>query len=320
MIVNATGGDLVAVTSGSAYVDIDALACSVAYSDLINMSGGNSFAIHTCPLNKSITKSVLDWKPTYIDSFNSNIVDPKSFIIVDTSDPKYFESFVIEDKICRVIDHHFGFETYWAGKDHCHSTIEKIGACATLIVEEYIELDMLERINPINANLLYTAIISNTLNFGASLTTERDISAAKSVLPYSKLDESWNKQYFSELTRDILHNTSDALLYDTKFFSASDVKVAISQLEVWDSSDLNSAQLCQEFEALFGKNKHDIWFIIISDISLGRNRLFSRCSNTMVILENLLGVRFQSYEAKTKRLLMRKEIMRDLRVKVTEDF
>lgn len=49
------------VTSGSAYVDIDAYAGCVTYAELLQVQGNEAEAISTAPLNESISKTVRNW-------------------------------------------------------------------------------------------------------------------------------------------------------------------------------------------------------------------------------------------------------------------
>lgn len=55
------------VTSGSAYLDIDAYACCIAYAELLNRQGIEARAVSSAPLNFSICKSVLDWNAALDD-------------------------------------------------------------------------------------------------------------------------------------------------------------------------------------------------------------------------------------------------------------
>src|SRR3989344_5793327 len=161
----------VVVISGQLYSDIDVLACAIAYSELLSKKGKESYAVLPGPLNKSVTNSVKSW------GLNFQKVPPdgeKKFVIVDMSNQEYIAEFVDENKVIEVFDHHEGFADYWRGKIGKKSRIEMIGACATLIWEEYKKAGLDKDISKVSANLLYTAIASNTLNFNADITNVRD--------------------------------------------------------------------------------------------------------------------------------------------------
>ena len=55
------------VTSGSAYLDIDAYACCIAYAELLNLQGVDARAVSSAPLNASISKTVLGWQSSLDD-------------------------------------------------------------------------------------------------------------------------------------------------------------------------------------------------------------------------------------------------------------
>ena len=93
------------------------------------------------------------------------------FILVDVSDPKYFESFVIAENIVEILDHHFGFEEYWTKRLGNKGCVEHVGSYTTLIWERFKAAGVEQQIGPIEANLLYTAIFANTLGLSAQVTS-----------------------------------------------------------------------------------------------------------------------------------------------------
>ena len=54
------------VTSGQPFTDIDALACTLAYTELLNLEGKNAFAVLPGPLNKSITEKIKSWNLDFL--------------------------------------------------------------------------------------------------------------------------------------------------------------------------------------------------------------------------------------------------------------
>ncbi len=55
------------VTSGAAYLDIDAYACCIAYAELLNHQGVEARAVSSAPLNASIPGTVLGWQSALDD-------------------------------------------------------------------------------------------------------------------------------------------------------------------------------------------------------------------------------------------------------------
>src|SRR5690606_30261570 len=121
------------------------------------------------------------------------------YVIVDVSEPSHIADFVEPEKVVSVFDHHYGFTDYWIEKIREENThIEMIGACATLIWEEFKKSDFEKEISETSASLLAIAIISNTFNLSVSLTSERDIKAYEELLPLTNLTRDWKEQYFRE--------------------------------------------------------------------------------------------------------------------------
>lgn len=94
------------VTSGRAFLDIDAYACMIAYAELLNKINTPAIAVSTAPFNDSISKSVLEWGATIKTNYVPELIN--TYSIVDVSDPDHFETFVTIDQIYEIIDHHPG--------------------------------------------------------------------------------------------------------------------------------------------------------------------------------------------------------------------
>ena len=101
------------VTSGNKYIDIDAYASCISYSNLLNQKGIQSKAVSTAKLNESITKKLLNLN-TKLDKYMP--AEDDEFVIIDVSNKNYFDNIVKENKIIEVIDHHTGYEEYWKEK------------------------------------------------------------------------------------------------------------------------------------------------------------------------------------------------------------
>lgn len=101
---------MIVVTSGSKYIDIDAYASCLAYRDLLRLQGREAVAVSTATLNESITEHLLSL-PSYLDTYSPS--DDDQFIILDVSNPEFFDKIVRPNSIIEVIDHHAGFEHLW---------------------------------------------------------------------------------------------------------------------------------------------------------------------------------------------------------------
>ena len=170
---------MIVLTVGTRYVEIDGYASCLAYRELLKMNGIDSKFVTFAPLNYSITQSLLN-ESYKIDDYTVGPDD--NFIILDLSNKDFFPDFVNEDKIIELIDHHFGFENYWTDKLGNKSIIEPIGSVATIIVEKYEQNNLLKKMDKGIAKLLMAAILDNTLNFTAKITTNFNQSLGKKIL------------------------------------------------------------------------------------------------------------------------------------------
>ncbi len=276
------------ITGGSAYTDIDVLACAIAYKKLLK----NAMAVLRAPFNETIPDSIKNWDLQIDLEFPEGC----QYILVDVSDPNFFESFVELDQVVEVIDHHFGFEAYWKQRLGEKSVVEHVGSCATLIWEKYNH----SPIDTLSANLLYTAIFANTLNLQAEVTTERDIAAFNELKNHTDLPSNWIAQYYSEVSQSILQDPQKAVKKDTKRLQISGKEITIAQLEVWSAKELLHEELSKSQSLL-----------IVSDISTQKSHFLSTDQAIQQWITKSTNAEFKGHVATADRLWMRKEVIRE---------
>jgi len=297
------------VTAGPKYNDIDAYAGIVAYAELLNAQGIPAKAVSTAPLNESITKTIRSWGDFVETEYTPNIND--SFVLIDLSDPSWFEEFVSLDRVEGVIDHHPGFEDYWYERIGHTATIDFIGAACTLVYEKWEQSGYIQLMSVTSARLLICGILDNTLNFQASVTSDRDRLAYENLLKIADLPEDWSAQYFTECQEAILTDAVAAVKNDTKFldFKTYSSKLCIGQFAVWDGNIAiarHGEALAEAFETIQSE-----WFMNL--ISVGEGKSYFICKNAKVQkwLSSLLGVSFDNDIAVADRLWLRKEIIKE---------
>ncbi len=298
------------IAAGDLYTEIDVLACAIAYKELLTLQGKDSRVVLPGPLNKSITKSMLTWPLVYDKTIEHVDMGTSEFVIVDISEPAHIAKFVDHKRIIRLFDHHFGFEKYWQEKYGDKASIERVGACATQIFEEYEKAHLVEKISPLSANLLYAAIVSNTLLFKATVTDKRDIVAFDKLKKYIDLPNNWIEMYFREQGEFAMNHPYKAVKEDTITITTGlPYDLTIGQLELWDSREFISKNIDEAVRAL-----RDIdtlhWFLTSPSISEGINYIYAQDSDVKKLLENILSVQFVDNQAVTSKLIMRKEIKR----------
>ncbi|WP_053121393.1 DHH family phosphoesterase [Pseudomonas sp. P1.31] len=224
------------ITSGASYLDIDAYACCIAYAELLNLQGIPARAVSSAKPNASVSKTVLDWGRAF-QTHEPLLTD--EFILVDVSDYHHFDPLVMLDQVVEVIDHHPGYEDYWAKKLGSAADIRPIGAAATQVFQRWQISDLLAKISEQSAALLATAILDNTLNFTSQMTTAADIDAYAELAFRAKLATDWPEKYFLECQASINSDLANALATDLKRLKPeSNLPQVFAQMTVWDADAL----------------------------------------------------------------------------------
>ncbi len=295
---------MVVVTSGKKYIDIDAYAGCIAYAKLLNLKGIKAKAISTAKPNESITPSLM--KLTFkLDEYKPDQED--EYMIIDVSNKDYFDTFVQEKKIIGIIDHHVGYEKYWKDKLKEKAQIEFIGSVATIIVELYEKENLMEQISRDLAILLISAILDNTLNLKAKITTKRDIMAYKKLEKIIK-DETYPEKYFKECQFEIKHNLKKAIENDTKIENINGILPPIfAQLTIWDKDSISeNKQIIYETLNSIGTK----WMLNLICLKDGKSYLLAKDIEIQDNMEKLFHKKFQDEIMKLENVWLRKEIIK----------
>ncbi|MCL2451309.1 DHH family phosphoesterase [Candidatus Saccharibacteria bacterium] len=297
------------VCTSDAYVDIDGLASMVAYVELLNKTNEPAAAMSEARLNASIPSEMRSWP------FDLKMPEPKSddtFILVDISNPTWIPPWVDENRIEAVIDHHPGYEEYWRERIDGGTQIEMMGAAVTMIWEKWRDSGLLDQVSETSARLIACAILDQTLNFQASVTTDRDRTAYDDCLGRANFDGDLKEWYFSSVQADIEHDLENAIKNDTK----SDFKIPsleptikCAQLAVWDGKDFLT-KYGRKIVDVLGDDEY--WLLNLIDISGGKSQFFTNERMTAKVITELTGAQFDDdgLLAVADRPWLRKEIIK----------
>ncbi|WP_192565027.1 DHH family phosphoesterase [Pseudomonas gozinkensis] len=293
------------ITSGSAYLDIDAYACCIAYAELLNLQGMPARAVSSAQPNASVSKTVLGWGAV-LDDYRPTPSD--EFVLVDVSDYHHFDPMVALDRVVEVIDHHPGFENHWAQKLGSVADIRPIGAAATQVFQRWKAAGLLSRISEQSAALLATAILDNTLNFTGQMTTTADIDAYAELAPHGQLTAEWPEQYFLECQATIESDISAALAADLKRMKPeSRLPAVFAQMTVWDADALIE-KYCSEI-CRWMDGQGDDWLLNVISISQRKSCLLAEPVISQQKLTGLLPMGWQAGLAVLKPSILRKELL-----------
>lgn len=294
------------VTSGCAYLDIDAYACCIAYAELLNHQGIQARAVSSAPLNFSICASVLGWK-ALLDDYRPRADD--EFVLVDVSDPHHFDPIVVLDQVREVIDHHPGFEIHWAHTLGADAEIRPIGAAATLVFQRWERSGLLPKMSRHSAALLATAILDNTLNFTGKMTASLDIWAYEVLARRAGLTADWPQRYFSECQAAIEADLEVALAADMKHMTATrNLPQLIAQMTVWDAQGLLQRHhaAIEQWLAAQGED----WLLNAISIRERKSYWLAGPLHSQQKLSLLLAVHWQGAHAVLGRAMQRKELLK----------
>ena len=215
-------------------------------------------------------------------------------------------------KVIEIIDHR---EINDAAKfSNARVQIEMIGAAATLVAERFKNANRTP--SKIAATLLYGGIISNSGNFQALNTNPRDHAMATWLSNIAGLPKTFAGEMLvakSDLSGSRL---SEVLRGDSKSFSFGGKRICVGQIEMVGADDLILArkkEILSELRAIQNELRCDFCFLTITDLAKRSNILISDHEPTQALLHAVLGVEFKNNEARTGTILMRKQIMPQLK-------
>ena len=233
------------ITSGRKYIDIDAYASMIAYRELLKViSDNNIIASTTAILNQSVPPLILNLRYS-LDRSTDN--ENNEYILLDVSNPDFFDKQVKSSKIVEIIDHHTGFEQYWAKYPNIKTQIEFIGSVCTLVYEKIIQSRHAEILDTDLCKLLVAGILDNTLNLKASITTDRDRSAYNELLRLGKVPEDFYKEYFSACEAEITKDFEKAIKDDLKIEKAGILPEVIGQMIVLNLDNFDQEKMNEIF-------------------------------------------------------------------------
>ena len=173
------------VTTSYYEPDIDGVASMYAYSEYLNKRNKKcDYFVYGKP--KKEVEIISEMFNIPIKGTNAIRIN-QDIIILDANDYKQF-NFIKPKNIIEIIDHHKKVATEQQFPN-AKIKIEQVGAVATLIAEKFKEHEIIPSRE--SAILLYYAIISNTINFNASSTTEKDKKMAE-----------WLESLYDEISKD----------------------------------------------------------------------------------------------------------------------
>jgi manganese-dependent inorganic pyrophosphatase len=283
--------------------DLDGVASSITLSAYLKETKGLSAKPLIFGNLDSETSFVLDLLGLPHPQSVSKCAPTDVVYLVDTHHLKQIDGNVPPESVVQIYDHHPAGDA--EAFPNAEIVNEKVGAVATLLAEKFRDENV-----SLDANLsvlLYAAIVSNTLDFTAPPTTERDHYAAdwlsnQAAVPPNLVDQMFQaRSNFDALT------TQELLSGDYKEFDFSGVKVGISQIEGMGITELLTRPDFEiEIRQLRSHVGADHVFLSAVDIREQKTYLVTDREETQVILSEAVDAEFSAPVAVFDRILLRK--------------
>lgn len=285
--------------------DLDGTASAIGHAEYLVKQGDEAVAglFGTPHREARYVLAELGVEPPRIETVGPDVA---GVVLVDASDRYGCPDAVDLDDVVMVIDHReiSGTGTF----PNARVQNEPIGACATLIAEKFHAADT--PVSDTIAALLYAAIVSNTLNFQAGVTTDRDRTVADRLRSTADIPEGLVQGMFDAKSR--FDRPLKAVIEDDfKEVTLVDQRIGCGQLEIRDAARF-VADNVEELETVL----HDIReerdvdhvFLTCADLEDGYNMLMAVDDATRRLLADALGVRFDGSTARRETVLLRKEM------------
>ena len=293
----------VIITSGRKYIDIDAYASMIAYRELLKTEGNpNVTASTTARLNQSVPPLILNLKYSFDDSAAA---DDSKFILLDVSNPDFFDERIKIENVIEIVDHHSGFENYWAAFPNIKTEIEFIGSVCTIIYEKIVRENHTEILDTDLCKLLIAGILDNTLNLKSSITTERDLAAYNKLLRIGNVPSDFYAEYFSACEAEIMKDFTRAIKDDLKIEKAGDLPEVIGQMIVLNLNSFNLDEMKKVFAG------YPEWMMNVISLEDGKSYIYFGGGDVKQRLEKIFGIEAMQEDLLVlDKFLLRKQIMK----------
>lgn len=287
--------------------DLDGTACAFGYAEFLRKNGKDVMAaVFGKPHREA--QFVLDkFDIPALENAEKVVNNIDGIIIVDASDLRGLSDKIDPKKVIEIIDHRKIHEAHKF--PNAKAQIELVGSAATLIAEKFYNNKT--TISPESAQLLFSAIVSNTINFQANVTTERDHKMADWLKTKFSLPDNYVHEMFSDKSQ-FKKSLKETIIDNFATFHFNNHNLGIAQLEIINVSEFireNLVKIEKILEALKKERSLDLIFLTCIDLEKVFNEIVIIDEKTQKFVEQALKVKFKDRVTKRDGILMRKEIV-----------
>ncbi|USZ70016.1 DHH family phosphoesterase (plasmid) [Halorussus salilacus] len=286
--------------------DLDAVACLLAYSELLQYEGKDAVgATFGTPHREA--QFVLDRLDLTVPA-TEELSDYDEVRLVDASDRRGISNEIDPDAVTEVIDHREAHNP--EAFPNATLQVELVGAAATLVAERYREAGapLTDKL----ANVLYAAIVSNTLDLRANVTTDRDEAVVAWLQRSADVSQEITDQMFKHKSR--VGDESLRSIFDSDFasISVSGTDIGIVQLEILavdDFVDSHQVEIVETLNSMCNARGLDHILLIGVDLKGRFDVLVTDSSLLQRSLTEALDTSFSGDVAVTNEPILRKELI-----------
>jgi manganese-dependent inorganic pyrophosphatase len=292
--------------------DVDGTACAYAYAEFLNKQGTEALAVVFGVPHREAQFVMKEFKIEGFAKGEEHLAE--KVVLVDASDLRGLSDKLAPNQVIEIIDHR---KIHEAEKfPNAKSQIELVGSAATLIAEKFKAAS----IEPSEeaAALLFSAIVSNTINFQAKVTTDRDQEMAEWLQSFVEIPDDYVHRMFADKSA-FTKNLKETMEDDYAMFDFGK-QVGIAQLEIVDVDnfiDKNKEEIQEALKTLKKEKEMKLCFLTTIDLEKGFNVFVTIDDETEQILSQVLNISFDERKAKREGIIMRKEIIPLLKAHIT---
>lgn len=287
--------------------DLDGTACAFGYAEYLRKNGQDAqVAVFGTPHREAqFVFNTFNISP--LQNADEVVDSVDGIIIVDASDLRGLSDKIKPEDVIEVIDHRKIHQAHVF--PHAQVQIELVGSAATLIAEKFYATQTL--ISAESAQLLFSAIVSNTINFQANVTTKRDHDMANWLKKQFTCADNYVHEMFAYKSQ-FQKSLKETFIDDFATFTFNNQNLGIAQLEILHVHEFISDKLDhirKLLDELKEEQNIDLIFLTCIDLEKGFNQFIVVDEHTQHCLEQALEITFTDGVCKREGILMRKEIV-----------
>lgn len=276
--------------------DLDGVACAVAYAELLSALGTPALPLVSGRPDAE-ARYVLDrlgWRAPPVPAETGGLV------LVDASDVLGLPARVDPAGVVEVIDHRLHHRAA-ALFPNASLQIEPVGAAATLVFERFGAAGL--RPTHTSSVLLLAAIHSNTQQLQGSVTTARDVEAARQLATISEAPSGLIEGQFAARGEEIRDDLERAIRREVKRFEHEEGAYLFSQLECPGAEALSTMAL----PVLSGLGPRAMLNLV--DPAIPSSSLLVPDPSFRAWVSAKTGLTFDGVETRVPTVLLRKQIV-----------